>query len=456
MKSTTSNPAGPFDFISLSGIILIVSALLFGGATRLDVLAPIVPRLVAIVILAAMLWRGQLGLAAWSRGERLIWAILFLVPLVQLIPLPYSLWSQLPGRDYARAVTSALDLQPWLHISLTGSATVNAVLALIPGFAAYALARQANERQVRTWLFLLFWAGLASATLGLFQVASGPESSLRFYAITNSDSAVGLFSNANHHASFLACCMLLAGYWLLERLANARQGAEATSFAIFLCAVAIMVAAVLFTFSRAGLGFVGVIMIAGTALAARQLELPRRAVVRGGILLLLLTAVALYFYFSNPAIADRMAVDIRDNGRLYLIPTFARIMMDYLPFGSGLGSFDPVFRAYETASELDYNYLNHAHNDYAQLLIEAGLFAAIGLALFLLWWARSAFHALRASPHSDRARVQAWVAVGGSAIFLLHSLADYPLRGAAVSVMFAIFCAIIARMAALRAKSRFE
>lgn len=447
---------GQSDFVAVSGVVLIISAILFGGATRVDVLAPLIPRLVAIGILAALIWRRQLGIASWSRAEQVIWALLFAVPLIQLIPLPYAVWSQLPGREYARSITAALDIQPWLQISLTGNGTVNALLALLPGFAAYALARQATERQMRTWLFLVFWAGLASAVLGLAQLASGTESDLRFYAITNADSAVGFFSNANHHASFLACCMLLAGYWLIERLSDARNGAEPATFAFFLTAVAIMAAAVLFTFSRAGLAFVALIVLAAVIFAARRLNLPRRKLIHGSIVGLLVIAAALYAFLSDPLVADRMAVDIRGNGRLDLVPTFARIAFDYLPFGSGLGSFDPVFRAYETPSELDFNYLNHAHNDYAQLLIEAGLPAALGIAIFLLWWARGALTVVYRAQGSERTRVQAWVAVGVSAIFIAHSLVDYPLRGAAISVVFAISCAIIARTIAMRPNSRFE
>lgn len=455
MKSP-ERQTGQSDFVRVSGIILILSAVVFGGATRIDVMAPIIPRLVAIGILVALLWRGQLGLSCWTRTEKLIWAMLFAVPLFQLIPLPYPVWSQLPGRDYARSITDALDMHPWLHISLTGNATVNALLALLPGFVAFALARQATERQTRSWLFLILWAGLASATLGLAQLASGNESSLRFYAITNADSAVGFFSNANHHASFLACCMLLAGYWLLERLGDSRAGREPATLAIFLSAIAIMAVAVLFTFSRAGLIFVGLILLGGMIFAARQLEMSRSKLIRMGVAVLLVVAVGLFAFLSDPAISERMAVDIRDNGRLYLLPTFARIIIDYLPFGSGLGSFDPVFRAYETPSELEFNYLNHAHNDYAQLLIEAGIPAAAGLILFLQWWIRGAWAVIGKAGRSERVRVQGWIAVGGSAIFLIHSIADYPLRGAAVSVVFAIFCAIIARTWAHGANSRFE
>src|SRR3546814_6402182 len=45
----------------------------------------------------------------------------------------------------------------------------------------------------------------ASAVLGLLQILSGPSSPAYLYRIANNDSMVGLFSNRNHHAIFLAC-----------------------------------------------------------------------------------------------------------------------------------------------------------------------------------------------------------------------------------------------------------
>lgn len=437
-------------------MVLIGSALVFGGATRLDVLAPIVPRMVAVAVIALLIWHGRLGWSSWGRGERLIWAILFAVPLIQLVPLPYSVWTSFPGREYARDISDTLGLNQWLQISLTRDATINSLVALLPAFAIYALARQANEKQIRGWLSVILLVAVVGAMLSLLQMASGTGSSLRFYAITNDDAAVGFFSNANHHASFLAVALLVLCYWLLESLAEARKGTEPLVFASFLIALAAMSIAILFTFSRAGLLFLAAILIVGAVLASIQFQLSRTRVLQLAAGLALVIAFGLYLFLNDPAVAERMAIDIRENGRIGLLPVFGEIIVDQFPFGSGLGSFDPVYRRYEIPSTLDYTYLNHAHNDYAQLMIEAGLPAILGLLLFFAWWVRAAMIALRGPARSERARVQGWVAAGGTAILLLHSAADYPLRGAAASVVFALLCAILARGKAAAGNSRFE
>lgn len=456
MPSQSRSRSSNTQLVPLAGMVLIGSALLFGGATRLDVLAPMVPRLVAVAVIALLVWQGRLGWSSWGRGERLIWGVLFAVPLIQLVPLPFAVWTSLPGREYARDISSMLGMNQWLQISLTRDATINSLLALLPAFAIYALARQANEKQVRGWLFMILLIAIVGAMLSLLQMASGTGSSLRFYAITNNDSAVGFFSNANHHASFLAVTLLILCYWLLESLAEARKGTEPFVFTSFLIALAAIILAILFTFSRAGLLFLAAILLVCAVLAAIQFQLSRTRILQLATGLVLVIAGGLYLFLSDPAVAERMAIDIRDNGRIGLLPVFGQIIADQFPFGSGLGSFDPIYRKYEVPSALDYNYLNHAHNDYAQLMIEAGLPAIVGLLLFFLWWARAARVALRGPARSERARVQGWVAAGGTAILLLHSAADYPLRGAAVSVVFALLCAILARGKAAAGNSRFE
>ena len=59
---------------------------------------------------------------------------------------------------------------------------------------------------------------LASATLGLIQLTMGAGSPLYFYHVTNEDSSVGFFSNANHLALFLAGAIVIALAWLADAM----------------------------------------------------------------------------------------------------------------------------------------------------------------------------------------------------------------------------------------------
>src|SRR5262249_5961331 len=105
-------------------VFVVTLAMLFGGAGDYGWSDAIV-QLAALPLLAWALFKlapSQLGRGGqWAIG--LLCAILAW-PLLQLIPMPPSLWSGLPGRgEIASAYEAAGMTLPWLPISLYPSAT---------------------------------------------------------------------------------------------------------------------------------------------------------------------------------------------------------------------------------------------------------------------------------------------------------------------------------------------
>ena len=125
----------------------------------------------------------------------------------------------------------------------------------------------------------------------------------------------------------------------------------------------------------------------------------------------------------------------------FISPQVAQAAQDFLPLGSGLGSFDPVYRSYEPVETLRAAYFNQAHNDYLQLWLTTGwLGIALVIATFV-WWGRRSWSAWRAVSHRDRDLQRA----ASVALLLIaaHSAGDYPLRTEAMAVVFALCCAIL-------------
>lgn len=430
----------------LASAVLLCS-LLLGGATRPDILVHLIPRALAIIAIAALVWRGQLGFRRWAWPEQLVWGLLLAVPLIQIVPLPWAWWTGLPGREFARDALSLVGIQASAGLSLAPDNSWNSWLALLPAFAFYAFARQANGRQLRNWAFMVAVVGLISAVLGIFQMVGLEASSLRFYAVTNGDAAVGLFSNANHHASFLACVMLILAYWY----GHIRSTVDQTDPMIMGLAVfgALIVAlAMVLTLSQAGLVFLlftsGVFV--ATLIRSTGLGGNRSSIVTAAVLLLMVVGSVLLL--SDDRVAEFTKATSGETGRLAVLPTLLEIVRDNWLLGTGLGTFDPVYRSYEPVDLLMTQYLNHAHNDYLELIIEAGLLAVIGLLIFAGWWMSRGWTLVRNLGLQNPG--QLWfirMAFAGSAIMLAHSLVDYPLRGAAISTLFALFCAIIAKRA---------
>jgi O-antigen ligase len=116
-----------------------------------------------------------------------------------------------------------------------------------------------------------------------------------------------------------------------------------------------------------------------------------------------------------------------------------------LPFGSGFGTFVPVYDEFAPRTLLEETYVNHAHNDWLELWLNGGAPAIILVLGFLAWfgvatsglWSR----VQPETPVLDLALAQAASIV--IVLILLHSVVDYPLRTPTISVLFALACAFL-------------
>ena len=91
-------------------------------------------------------------------------------------------------------------------------------------------------------------------------------------------------------------------------------------------------------------------------------------------------------------------------------------------------------------------FVNRAHNDLAEILLETGVFGLIFLAAFLAWFfpeAHNVWLRRKVNGHDPQLLLQRAATL---IIFLLltHSLVDYPLRTTALSSIFMFFCAVLA------------
>src|SRR5688572_5139791 len=155
-------------------LAVLLAAWLFGGATRFDVLAPIIPLLFGLVVIAVVF--AARSLPPLTLLEKVCWVGVFAVPLVQLVPLPPALWTRLPTHDYPQFVLARVGQLPWLPLSLTPSRTISSAFAFVPAFAVYLCVRDLAAREAnRLLLWLIGFAGV-SALLGLVQLSGGSGS----------------------------------------------------------------------------------------------------------------------------------------------------------------------------------------------------------------------------------------------------------------------------------------
>jgi O-antigen ligase len=443
----------PVDRLFLVCAVVMVCCLLFGGGTRPGFLSDVIIQLLAIPLLAMAFHR----LAGLPSARHLRWALLFclaivLVPLLQLVPLPPELWTALPNREPAVEAFRLLGRElPWMPISMSPHATWLSALSLLPPVALFLTTLLVGRRERRELSLILVTMGIVSVFVGLLQVAQGPGSSLRFFAITNDSEAVGFFANRNHFAALLYACTVLAGAWAVEAAAPPAQGRTKVEtrwivplIAAF-TALVILVAAQAIARSRAGLGLTIAALLGAVLLAVCDRR--NASGVTPARLLFAATALAAVFaaQFALFRLLERFGDDPLQDGRI----TFARLTAEaaqlYMPFGSGMGTFVPVYGMQERPQDaLPDIYVNRAHNDVLELWLESGLIGPGLLAIFLLWLAiRAATLWRRNAPGQG---IDLMLARAGTilvALIVAHSLVDYPLRTGAIMAILAFACGLM-------------
>lgn len=445
-------PAGSTFFWALAALVL--AAPLYRGGNR--ALPLVALELVAIGLLLALAFRRIHGHAASPRPRTLTAAIAILLvwPLVQLVPLPMSVWQALPGHaPYAdvlgRFAVEGAALAP-RAISIDPSSTEYGWLALLPPLAALVAVRSLASAQV-VWLLTAMAVGAGlQGVLGLLQVIGGASSPLNFGNAHGGGMATGTFVNRNHLAALLAMTLpVIVGLVVYgvrrgrHEAARGRAGdanALAQRALLFASAIVVLLGLV-FTASRAGIA-TALVGLAMTAL----LLVPGRGSVRRArwtVVALVLTGFALAAGIGLAPVLDRFAPDaleLSGDGRFALYAATLGAAVDFLPFGSGLSTFATVFPRYQAGAF--GGYVDFAHNDYLQAFLELGIAGALVAALLVAAWISGMASLLRRS--SGRSFTLLQLAAGvGMLPLALHSVFDFSLHMPGNAVWFAALFGVL-------------
>jgi O-antigen ligase len=208
----------------------------------------------------------------------------------------------------------------------------------------------------------------------------------------------------------------------------------------------ILVAAQAIARSRAGLGLTIVALMGGIGLALCD----RRNAAAGvtpSRLLIAATALAVVFaaQFTLYRLLERFEDDPLKDSRVTLARVTSEAARLYMPLGSGVGTFVPVYAMHERPEDAPLDaYANRAHNDVLELWLEGGV-VGLGLGATFLGWlvVRSMQVWRRTAPgrQIDLSLMRAGTVL--IALIVVHSLVDYPLRTGAMMAIMAFACGLL-------------
>jgi O-antigen ligase len=420
--------------MSVSASKLVVPAyvllcLVFGGSNHGIWFSAVLQIFAVLLIGLLVLTTKKRDVPTSSRALILLFVASVLIVLLQLVPLPHGLWTALPGRGPIQEGYEAMGLPlPWLPLSMTPYDTLDALFYALP-FLAVLLGTMLFGRMQPRWTVAALIVGtIAGVGLGALQTTGGE--SWKIYSITNTG-AVGFFANRN----FLGTLLLMNIPFAVAIMgasgpANRNMGMTfkvvGTAYLLF-----ILIGIILNRSLAAALIAVPV-SLASIALLPLKLSWKWYAV---GFAMIL--AGGITFLLAGGALRSEVlggdAVSIQTRTAIWA--QTLRIAADTFPFGTGLGSFREIYAFYEDPALVNHWYVNNAHSDYLELLLETGLPGLLLIIGFFGWWFVQARKVWRASQVNLIARA----ATIASAAVLAHSMVDYPLRTAAISSVFA-FC----------------
>lgn len=423
---------------------LLLIAVVFGGGTYQRSWPDAVVQLASLPVLGLASW---LIAPRWSetriRTALLVAGAFLAWPLLQLLPLPPSVWTMLPGREMIEAGFRGAKIElPWFPISLSPAETWRSALSLLPPLAIFLSALSLGRRARRALTICLISVGFLSVVLGLAQIAGGREGPFRLYG--EGAAAVGFFINRNHYAALLYAIIPFTAAWAVGLAADRRPE---TFIGIILCLLVFVSLLLGLGMAQSRAGFTLAFLAAAGSLAlawhAGALSAARG---RWFILAATLVAIVLVVQFASVGIMQRLESDPLADDRWTFTAVTLRAALDFLPFGSGFGTFDSIFKMYESVDMLAPSYVNNAHNDFAEAFLEGGLGSAALLAAFLGWFFIIAAEIWRTPRRSRVSALDISLARAGSltiALLLLHSAFDYPLRSAALASILAFSCALM-------------
>lgn len=426
----------PEAWLVVGGFALVVA--LLGGSSRPDAFQIAILRPAAALFLIPALWHLRLEAVREAAVPAILLGLLAAWMALQLVPLPPSLWHSLPERAVVAEIDELLgDPDRWRPLSLVPSRTINALASLVVPISALLLALAYRMAGFHL-LILLAGAGVFDAVLGLGQVLTGLSSVLYFYEVTNRGSPVGILANENHAAVLSALTLLV-----IARLAirTPTHGAPTWIRLASAPAYGTVLLAILVSGSRAGLSLAALALIV-TALMVwstsrqgkesdrrmRETYVPVRSprlFLWAFVAAIALTIAAFVLLERTPAFEDIFARNAFEDLRARIWPTLAEMMSTFWVLGSGFGSFEEVYHIFEPTALLLPSYVNQAHNDWAQLVIEGGV-PALALLVILLGWIVTTVARMGKADGSSTMLALFWMAI--LAILAAASIVDYPLR----------------------------
>jgi O-antigen ligase len=393
---------------------------------------------------------------------------LFIFLMFQVIPLPGFLLDLLSSEAMrvgkkslpaSSALGSGIPIRSWFSLS----PYYYPVRMSIIRWTVYALfflgltQVMTTKKRIEVTIFLILLTGCFEALYGMAETYSGSGHIWWYKKVENIKDATGTYINRNHLAGLLELCLLLAAAYAaalsgrkretvsdnkpglrvkLLRYLSGEQRFNKRTFILF-CGATIGMG-LIFSASRGGM-----VSAAGALLCMSLMFILRKDHRRKGLIiffLFIITSIyALQIGVEYPVGRFRN-IDDSYESRARKSRKAMDMFKDYKVTGVGVGNFQYAYPKYQAAQDKN-SFIEHAHNDWAQYLAEAGITGFCLLLVGILYHGYQTVRLWRKRTDSFSICLGV-VPLAAMSAMAIHSASDFNLHIPANCLMLAAIMAI--------------
>ncbi|KKD59385.1 polymerase [Grimontia sp. AD028] len=410
-------------------------------------------------ILLIIAYRGNLPFEPLKHYKWLLsgLALFQLWVLFQTLPLPWEVLAVFSGKS---AEIYQLVGAPEGFISLDSRMTL---ASLFKGIAYTMLVFNAiylvnSSKRLKQVVLVIVVSGTLQAFYAAMVVLLDIEESLIF-GYSEKGIATGSFVYKNHLANYLMMTLCMGIGLIVSQLHTSpsesrhmfvkrlMEGILSRKMYIRLCLV-IMVIALVMTRSRMGnTAFFAATAIGGLLALVFYKNKPRALTILVGSVIAVDTIVVGALFGLEKVKQRLVETSLGAESRDQVVVWSLYIIRDFPFTGTGMASFYTVFPMY---SKADIGFYDHAHNDYIQFMVEAGIPATLLLGIVVLLAFARAFHTIR-KRHSRTMKGIALGCIMSIIGMLIHISVDFNLQPMANALTFILILFIANACSALPA-----
>lgn len=395
-------------------------------------------------------------------------------PALQMVPLPAALVGLVAPQTYALYEQSLGIVAPlsWLSLSINTKATASELLRYGAYAALYVVAVQ----------LLAAKDALRSATRTIVALGGGIALFMMLYSFMPNGKIywlrevgpmpTGPYVNHNHFANLMAMLLPVAVALFLHARPRVRYeknlrakviaffSYQRMSESVYLGLAALLIGAAIFlSLSRGGMTSSAVSVLLLFAVLFRRERAERKSGVLWGLLIAVAILFAVEWWFGWQHVFERFGrLRVPERGGIYELrfdywQDTLRIIQDYWLTGVGFGGFVDIYPAYRTIA--GSMLLDHAHNDYLELLVEGGL---ISMAMAGWFWSALFYQGVQAirRRHERYSIYLFWGTAAGLVAFLLHGFTDFSIHLGANGLYFFFLGALLVAAAHTRLRPGYS